>query len=405
MTDLVNSVLDKMSSLKKTQKAFIAMLFSTLIIVQGKANFRNMSRYSDSSEKRFSRWYRKSFDFLAFNETLIFQQIPKHTKCIAAMDASFMTKSGKKTEGLAKFFHGAIGKAENGLELSLISIVNLESNTAYAFDAQQTIDAPKPVDESEAEITRVDLYAVQAVRIAPLLIEHHIHYMAIDSFYTKYKFVTPVVDTGINLVGKLRSDANLRWLFQGNYFGLGRPKKFDGKVNFAEDLHRFEHVGKIDETIQVYSAVVYSVCLQRDIKVAMLICNRHGKSVRVLLFSTDTELDAMTLIAYYKARFQIEFVFRDAKQFTGLLDCQARNKEAIHMHINSSLSALNVLKFEDALSKESHEETVISIASWKRRKFNQHLMKIIFSKLNIDPSDEKVSQVVSELEEYGSIAA
>ncbi len=49
--------------------------------------------------------------------------------------------------------------------------------------------------------------------------------------------------------------------------------------------------------------------------------------------------------------------------------------------------------------------TLIVVASWKRRKFNQDLMKIIFSKLELYPSDEKVSQVVSELEEYGAVAA
>ncbi|MBE8167582.1 MAG: hypothetical protein HAW66_04370 [Shewanella sp.] len=87
------------------------------------------------------------------------------------------------------------------------------------------------------------------------------------------------------------------------------------------------------------------------------------------------------------------------------MDRQARKKEAIHTHINASLAALNVLKFEDALIKENHGETVVSIASWKRRKFNQHFMKIIFSKLDIGPSDEKVSQVISELEEYGARAA
>ncbi|RLV58448.1 IS4 family transposase, partial [Parashewanella curva] len=119
MIALVNSVLSQMSSFKKPQKSFIALLLSMLIIVQGKANFRNMSRYCNSSEKRFNRWYHRFFDFLGFNEILIFQQLPKHSKCIAAMDASFMKKSGKHTEGLAKFFHGAIGKAEKGLELSL----------------------------------------------------------------------------------------------------------------------------------------------------------------------------------------------------------------------------------------------------------------------------------------------
>ena len=34
----------------------------------------------------------------------------------------------------------------------------------------QTIDAPKPKNEDEDEITRIDLYAEQAVRIAPILI-------------------------------------------------------------------------------------------------------------------------------------------------------------------------------------------------------------------------------------------
>ena len=405
MIALVNSVLSQMSSLKKPQKSFIALLLSMLIIVQGKANFRNMSRYCNSSEKRFSRWYHKAFDFLSFNEILIFQQLPKQSRCIAAMDASFMRKSGKHTEGLGKFFHGAIGKAENGLELSLISIVDIEANTAYALDAMQTIDAPKPKNEDEDEITRIDLYAEQAVRIAPILIRHNIHYMAIDSYYTKYKYVTPITDSGLDAVGKLRCDANLRWLYKGEYSGVGRPKKYDGKINFDKDLHRFEYEGMLEENIQVYSAVVHSICLERNIKVAMLICNRGGKTARVLLFCTDTELDAMTLIAYYKARFQIEFVFRDAKQFTGLMDCQARKKEAIHTHINASLTALNVLKFEDAMSKDCHSESVISIASWKRRKFNQYLMKIIFDKLDIDPSNEKVSQVISELEEFGVIAA
>ncbi len=66
-----------------------------------------------------------------------------------------------------------------------------------------------------------------------------------------------------------------------------------------------------------------------------------------LLYSTDTDLDAMTIIKYYKARFQIEFIFRDAKQYTGLMDCQSCRKECIHTQINASFTALNALKLED----------------------------------------------------------
>ncbi|MBM7071387.1 hypothetical protein JQC92_04945, partial [Shewanella sp. 202IG2-18] len=61
MTSLIESVLEKMSSIKKPQRVFISLLLETLAVVQGKANFRNLSRYCTSSEKRFSRWYQRIF--------------------------------------------------------------------------------------------------------------------------------------------------------------------------------------------------------------------------------------------------------------------------------------------------------------------------------------------------------
>src|SRR6266699_918198 len=40
----------------------------------------------------------------------------------------------------------------------------------------------------------------------------------------------------------------------------------------------------------------------------------------VILFSSDLTLDAASLVDYYGLRFQIEFNFRDAKQYWGLED-------------------------------------------------------------------------------------
>ena len=124
-----------------------------------------------------------------------------------------------------------------------------------------------------------------------------------------------------------------------------------------------------------------------------------------MLYSTDTELEAMTLIKYYKARFQIEFFFRDAKQYTGLTDCQSCRKEAIHTQINASCAALNLLKLEDIKKKNTQEKTVISIASWKRLKFNQHFMCRVFEKLGLPLSDEKVMDTYELFSRYGAIAA
>lgn len=397
MENIVNTALDAMSNATKPQKTFIALLLSALVVVQGKANFRNMSRYSSMSEKRFSRWYRRSFDFFSLNCLMLSGVISKAREMIAALDASFMAKSGKNTDGLGMFWRGCNSRSEQGLELSLLSIIDLQSNTAYALDAEQTLD--------EDDKTRVDLYAEQVARLAKKILDLGISYLAVDAYYFKEKFVSAIVEAGLQIVGKLRGDANLLWFYNGPYSGRGRPKTYDGKVNPEKDLHRFDYIGQLETGENVYTGVVYSKCLKCRIRVVMLRV-QHGTKIGIsLLYSTDTELDAMTIIKYYKARFQIEFVFREAKQYTGLMDCQSCRKESIHTQINASFAALNVLKLEDLREKNTDDETVISIATWKRRKFNQHLMCRVFEKLGLPLSNEKVMDTYQQLSSYGAIAA
>lgn len=232
-----------------------------------------------------------------------------------------------------------------------------------------------------------------------------ITYLAVDAYYFKDKFVSPVTASGLHVVGKLRRDAHLLWLYAGEYSGRVRPKVYDGKVSINNDLHRFAYVGTLEKDVKIHAATVYSKCLKRQIKVVMLRSQRAHKVSIALLYSTDTELDSMKIVAYYKARFQIEFIFRDAKQYTGLMDCQSCSKEAIHTHINASFAALNALKLEDREAKGIDEETVISIASWKRRKFNEHLVCRVFEDLGLSMNDEKVSNTFQRLSNYGAIAA
>ena len=87
------------------------------------------------------------------------------------------------------------------------------------------------------------------------------------------------------------------------------------------------------------------------------------------------------------------------------MDCQSCRKECIHTQINTSFAALNTLKLEDLKEKNTDDETVISIATWKRRKFVQHLMCRVFEKLELPLSDEKVMDTYQQLSSYGAIAA
>jgi len=58
------------------------------------------------------------------------------------------------------------------------------------------------------------------------------------------------------------------------------------------------------------------------------------------------------IVQYYRLRFQIEFLYRDAKQFTGLNSCQARSQNKLDFHFNASLTAVNLAK-QDWLSNKT----------------------------------------------------
>lgn len=64
----------------------------------------------------------------------------------------------------------------------------------------------------------------------------------------------------------------------------------------------------------IFFAVVHSRSLKRDI--LLCIWESEDKKVRKLYFSTDTGMNTMDVLAFYRTRFQIEFCYRDSKQFT-----------------------------------------------------------------------------------------
>jgi Fe-S cluster biosynthesis and repair protein YggX len=400
MEELFKTVCAKMSSIKQPQVKFMWILLSTLMIFQGKSTYRNLSRYSKISEKTYSRWYRREFDFMSINAGLINMHPTENREWIAAIDASFLEKSGKCTQGLGWFYCSTDNKAKKGLEISAIALVDLTSNTAYALDIRQTLDSDLLDNE-----TRIDLYDQQLTQTAEALKKFKVLYLAADAFYAKKKMVSGVMSLGFHLISKLRCDANLRWLYHGDYQGKGRPKKYDGKVDFKIDQAKFIYAGELEDGSQVYYATVYSVTLEQKIRLVQIRPKNESRTKSALLFSTDEHLCPMKLVRYYKSRFQIEFLFRDAKQFTGLEDCQARCAKAIKTHINASMTALNLLKLEDQKQKETEQPTVISIASWKRKKFNEHFMKKLFSKLDLDPTCKKVTDAYEAFRDYGAIAA
>ena len=394
---LLQSVLPTLHQTKKPQQKFVAHLLGLLLLLPGHATLRNLSRYSSYHERTFARWYARDFDFVALNKVAITAVIPPEHAQALVIDASFVPKSGKKTYGLDRFWNGRHSRTEKGLEISALAWLDITDNCAYGLSVEQT---PSTGEATEPETTRIDVYLEQLTHVVSAHHLRHLRYVITDGYYSTQKFLGGVRALGLEQIGKLRIDANLRYLYQGpKRPGPGRPKTYDGKVHW-DNLSRFEKVETEDDDIVLYHQVLNHVQCQCTLSVVLVVDTKHHRSA--VLFSTDVDLDALTIYRYDKARFQIEFLFRDAKQFTGLTDCQARSQAKRNLHFNASLSAVTLAKLE-ARPQHGDAASTFSMASLTRRAFHQHLIERISQHGAQGHSLEKSSPDYEELCNYGAI--
>ena len=434
--DLAEKILNRFN-ISKPQKKFLLTLFAAILTARGKINFRNLSRYSDLSERTYSRQFAKPFEFVAFNREVINAGTGKESERIVVCDASFVRKSGKQTYGLDYFWNGCHSRTEKGLEVSSVAIVDVEKNTGFTLSVRQTQPTcPKPKQEpsktgtkrktskktgtkkkgkakskkkraqqEEDEETLIDQYLQHLTDVRPCLSEDE-KYVVVDGYFSKKKYVDGVCQLGLHQVGKLRGDANMRYLYTGpkRESGSGKQKTYDGKVNW-QDLSRFSYVDTQDG-IAIYTLILNHVSLKRNLRVVVLLDQRKKDKIRyAILFSTDTELDAKTLVTYYKARFQIEFIFRDAKQFTGFCDCQARDQKRLDFHFNASLATLNLAKLDHLQAQPDTLPMTFSMASITSCYFNEFLLQKFFSMFDLDQSLIEKTPEYQKLRNYGKIAA
>lgn len=390
----ITSILVERLQLSKPKAKFLYTFFSTLFILRGRATLANLSRFSGWSEKTFRRNYQKAWGFARLNSILL--DLIDPGECIAAIDATTTAKAGRKTFGVGWFWSGCHNRTIRGLEFSCIAIVSMKFRTAFALSLRQTLAQTR-------NLSRLDHYLKQ-VQQCKRQLRKRVKYLVGDGAYSKKDFVEGICEIGINFIGRLRQDANMKYLYKGEHPKRRGPKrKYSGKF---KGIHRrrFSFVKKLaNEKIHLYSCCLYHVSLKRKIRVAALLDTQTKKYV--LLFSTDTQLDPEKILEYYSARFQIEFLFRDAKQHMGFGHCQSRSRKALDFHFNASLTALNIAKVEILSKRNPDEKAPISIANFKIAQSNRFWLNRIISKLDLDPELIINHPNFHELLNYGMNAA
>jgi hypothetical protein len=228
-----------------------------------------------------------------------------------------------------------------------------------------------------------------------------VRHLAVDGYYTCCSFVNGVCALQLDVIGKLRHNASLCYLYAGSQKARGR-KRFRGeRVQWAHlDLSLWQKEGEIERGIHLYTVVAYHDSLKRKIKVALLQRQTAKGISRTLLFSTDLELSGQDVVRFYRARFQIEFLFRDSKGSLGLEHCQSRQASAIEFHWNASLCALTLAKWQEERCVQKQR---FSVVSCKRKNSNRHLLKLFSESLGMDANALKLHPLYQVISNYGVI--
>lgn len=386
----------------------MAVLIATILAVPGRINYRNLARYGEYSERTYARQFAQPFPWLEYHAQVIQRSVPASHRRILAQDASFIPKSGKHTSGLDWFYNGCAGRAERGLEIHACAVVDLTQKGAYVAAVAQTPATPE-LKKEDAEKTRLD-FAVQQVQTVRPHLAADIEYVAADGAFANKKYADGVVKAGLHLVTKLRNDANMRFRFTGPRTGKrGRPKVYDGKVDW-QDLSRFEKVDlaelNFDADVEGYTAELFHCSLKRWLRVVVLVWyTADGKRHHAIFATTDLKCTAVAVLEIYQGRFQIEFLFRDGKQFTGLSDCQARNSAALDFHFNAALATVSAARAAMVKEQANDEAFVFSLATQKQVSFNELFLAEISAKLGYDLNCWKIHPAYEELRTYGALAA
>ena len=200
------------------------------------------------------------------------------------------------------------------------------------------------------------------------------------------------VDNGFRVISRLRNDAVLFYpSTKGPTGKRGRPTKYDGDIDFSRlDTSRCTEHG-VDKG-KLYGLKAWSKALKRMVSLEVWYPDEGRTDKWQLYFSTDLAQSAPDVLEYYRARFQLEFCFRDSKQYAGFTNCQSTDFRKLAFHFNASLTTINLAK---AACKRMG--IPYSISSCKSMIHNAYMLERFICVFGIQPDTTLIDKIFKEL--------
>ena len=340
-----------------------------------------------------SRWAGKGGSYRTVQRFFYTQAIPwavlfwtffrHHLHCLQhvyllAGDEVVVSKAGKQTFGLDRFYASLYGKPIPGLSFFALSLVDVHARRSFPMRVEQVVrtEAEKVASKAKAEARKQkkpmakrprgrpkgsknknkaeveltpELLRIKSMVAALLKLITGVlslTYLVLDGHFGNNNALQMARQSGLHLISKLRYDAALHFAYSGPSPKRGPTPRLGEPVDVRKIPDQYLKETQIEDGFETrtYQMQLLHKDFPDPLNVVILLrTNLATKAwANVILFSSDLELPNEKLIDFYSLRFQIEFNFRDAKQFWGLEDFMNITQTAVTNAANLALFMTDV---------------------------------------------------------------
>jgi hypothetical protein len=345
-------------------------------------------------------------------------------------DHVVVTKAGKRTHGLDRFFSSLYGKAVPGLCFLSLSMISVTQRKSYPVLMEQVEKAPqaKPAksktknplpgrwgrpkgspnrNRREVELSPSLRFIQEQLERLQRLIEGQVKltYFLFDGELGHADALQMVRQVGLHLVSKLRNNSALYLPYEGPYSGRGPRRKYGPKLDYRHlpDESLQSTVLEKGMKTEIYQLALWQKKFVDLLNVVVMVKTnlQTAQRAHVVLFSSDLTLGAADLIEYYRLRFQLEFNFRDAKQYWGLEDFMSVKERPVYNRANLAMFMVNVSQvLIRRLRPEWSEVSVSDLQAWWR---GQRYVVETLKYLPEIPEAICIEHLVAHVPEFGRI--
>ncbi|MCP5097449.1 MAG: transposase [Chloroflexi bacterium] len=425
------------SVLDTTMRRRLAIIILAMLAMAGRITMLGISRWTEKggSYRTIQRFFNTEIDWSQLMVTFVaiwFADI--EDIFLLAGDETVVTKAGKLTHGLDRFFSSIFGRPVKGLAFLAFSLVSVKRREAYPIRMEQLSKEKALCGKKKAKkkkktkkkgkrgrpkgsknknrrdvelpehLQQMQMWLKSTLRLLEI-VGIRIIYFLFDGAFGNNNSLQMVQQCGLHLISKLRRDSALYFPYTGKQKKHGARRKYGSKLDYDQIpdncLVSTKTVDKI--RTHIYQMQMWHKLFPDKLNIVIMrkINLENGKWAHVVLFSSDLTLAADKLVDYYRLRFKIEFNFRDAKQFWGLEDFMNVEKQPVHNFANLSMFMVTVA--QQLIQQRRGNIPNFGIndlkAEFRGRKYVSELLKLLPETLN----DLLIDQIFAEIGSLGSI--